>query len=275
MSPNETEKPLVGALLALGPYRREIVLIGGWVPYLYLRYGNLTPDHVGTSLTFEADLLIPGALSPDDRPPLADVLAMNGFVPTTAEHGAVWTKDNLIGGERIEFLTSHTGPGRRVGSTVPVGSQPGIDAVSLEGVSILQALPTSIRIPNSPEDIFVRVPSLGAFVVNKASTFAKRRDLPRAAKDLLYLHDLTAAGEPCLRQIAADVGVLLETVESSQRHTETACNHLRLLGAGSFANIVDEAGEALKARERSHRDPRGTVLAHLRDLTEVLESVLG
>ena len=274
MPPDDAETALIGTLLALGPYLPEIVLIGGWVPYLYLHYGDLTPDRTRTSLTIEADVLIPGELSSEDRAPLSEVLVANGFRPTTAEHSAIWAKEHGEGGERIEFLTPHTGPGRRIGGVVPIQSQPGIDAVSLEGLSVLQAFPTPIRIPCAPNDLVVHVPSLGAFVVNKASTFAKRRDNARAAKDLLYLHDLSAAGELFLKEIAAGVGVLVETQDFGRVHTETALNHLRLLAGGGFAAKVDEAGAALEAREPLLRAPRDTLLAHLLDLTEVLESAI-
>lgn len=68
------ELGLRSVLDALGPYLNDLLLVGGWAVYLHLKYGRAAPDGGRTSLTAEADLLIPGELDPAGRAPLARLL---------------------------------------------------------------------------------------------------------------------------------------------------------------------------------------------------------
>ncbi|MDP9200419.1 MAG: hypothetical protein M3P26_00600 [Gemmatimonadota bacterium] len=38
-------------LVALGPYRDDVILIGGWVPYLYQRFGGFSHWEVDIART--------------------------------------------------------------------------------------------------------------------------------------------------------------------------------------------------------------------------------
>jgi hypothetical protein len=55
----DLEQMLRSILGELRPYQSDIVLIGGWVPYLYRHYGGFKPWRVPATLTFELDLLVP------------------------------------------------------------------------------------------------------------------------------------------------------------------------------------------------------------------------
>ena len=76
MSDPADEIPAV--LAALRPYLTDIVLIGGWVPELYRRYGGLSWEG-RLSRTTELDLLVTSPLPAGDRPPLRELLEGAGL----------------------------------------------------------------------------------------------------------------------------------------------------------------------------------------------------
>ena len=85
------EQVLRSILVELRPYRSDIVLIGGWVPYLYRRYGGFTGWGGVDSLTFELDVLVPQPLAPEGRSTIAHLLREAGFRPQSgAGPAAVW-----------------------------------------------------------------------------------------------------------------------------------------------------------------------------------------
>jgi hypothetical protein len=90
--PNRTEleAALWSILDALRPYAEDMLLIGGWAPYLHLTYGRAAEEGARTSLTAEADLVVPGRLPRGERPPVAEILEGAGYhrlVPGTVEPG--------------------------------------------------------------------------------------------------------------------------------------------------------------------------------------------
>lgn len=62
MNPSRYERALRRILFELRPYRDEIVVIGGWVPYLYRRYGGFL---------MEREHLADGRGGRADGPPVA------------------------------------------------------------------------------------------------------------------------------------------------------------------------------------------------------------
>ena len=52
---------LTGALKALGPYLDEVVVVGGWVPYLYAAYERASVSSV-LLRTRDVDLAVPRTL---------------------------------------------------------------------------------------------------------------------------------------------------------------------------------------------------------------------
>jgi len=110
----------------------------------------------------------------------------------------------VAAGERVEFLVPHTGTAHQQGMVVPIALQGGMGAISLPGLELLRCyrrrLPIPIATPGGGEELQVWVPLLGAYVVNKACTFLRRQahaegDNSKRAKDLLYLRDITRAGD--------------------------------------------------------------------------------
>lgn len=121
MNASKYEGALRRVLWELAPYLDDVVVIGGWVPYLYSRYGGFAEWRGSTSLTAEVDVLVDRPLPPGEREPIAELLLRAGFRRTEGSHGsAVWVGD-LKAGEKIEFLVPHTGTSRQLGDAVVVG----------------------------------------------------------------------------------------------------------------------------------------------------------
>lgn len=195
----------------LRPYLPDVVLIGGWVPLLHQRFGR-TPGWTGRlSLTSEADVLVPKDLLPGSRPTVVDMLRRSGFEPVSAaaQAAAEW-RGNVVAGEAIEFLVPHDGHFRTLNQVIPIGGQKGMGAMALSSLEILWQDTEVLRVPargpvGEEIEVEVRVPRLGAYVLNKAATFMLRRPVvdpsdptggarsnPRRAKELVYLRDCAA-----------------------------------------------------------------------------------
>lgn len=236
------EHSLQRILWELRPYLDDIVVIGGWVPYLYQRYGGFAAWSGRLSLTAEVDVLVPPELPPGDRPPIPTILESAGFTPTQATpQAAVWTNDPERG-EKVEFLVPHVGMYQTLGQVVPIRAQRGMGAISLTALDVMQrhvrVLPVLARGPDgkqSPVDLCV--PVLGAYVLNKAATFQNRRSLaagpgagvrpnPKKAKDLLYLRDLMHAGVEVVAAIERDIEGIVEQDAEARGVVDTAANNL-------------------------------------------------
>src|SRR5690606_9890432 len=85
---------LLETLWILRDYLGEMTLIGGWVPELYRRYGDVDAWRSQLSRTREADILVPLAVPRGGRDSIADVLRSAGFQPLHDERiAAVWLQD--------------------------------------------------------------------------------------------------------------------------------------------------------------------------------------
>ncbi len=98
------ERPLREVVEVLQDYHDDLILIGGWVPYLQLTYGRARVADVKTSFTVEADLLVPRELEQGGRRPITETLIAAGF-EMVGESGAVWARAADEGGATIEFMT--------------------------------------------------------------------------------------------------------------------------------------------------------------------------
>lgn len=284
---------LVRVLHVLRPYLPDLVLIGGWVPYLHRRYGTIRRWEAALSFTRELDLLLPAALlALENRPPLAELLRTAGLHPTdpATTAGAVIWLGPPERGEAIEFLMPHSGTFESIGSIVPIAGQTGLAAVMLRHLDIMERHSVVLRIPlldggertneitSDQHVVPVRVPRLGAYVVNKALTFSMRqprpgeRTNPKRGKDLLYLRDLMAAGVVVAETIASDVTHMLRTDTRAQFAIDAAVSQLDLVATGSYAEAVELTATMLTEREpeRTVGDARADVLGRMTDLLELL-----
>jgi hypothetical protein len=187
------ERGLRAVLWEVRDYLPDLVLIGGWVPHLHRRYDPFPEWRGQLSLTSELDLLVDRRLPRGERPFLPEILKEARFEQAPGSHvNAVWAR-SLGTGEMIEFLTPFAGPMRRGVVTVPVQDHPGLTAIPLHYVDFLARYTTALRVPvvgHQAEALLeVRVPTLGAYAVNKAYTFGRRGgagEASKSAKDLLY-----------------------------------------------------------------------------------------
>lgn len=111
------ERAFQRIVLELRPYLDEIVIVGGWVPYLYKRYGGFESWQAETSLTAEVDVLVDRPLPTRSRRPLADLLREAEFHAADEGGLAVW-EGRVELGEKIEFLIQHEGSARQAGRVV-------------------------------------------------------------------------------------------------------------------------------------------------------------
>jgi hypothetical protein len=119
----------------LRPYANDLVLIGGWVPYLQMKYGRASVSVVETSLTTEADLVVDSVLPRAGRSTIVELLEQVGFRPL-GETGVVWARDPAFG-ETIEFFVAHRGQARSIGEPTAIHEQPGLHALSLDHLRIV------------------------------------------------------------------------------------------------------------------------------------------
>jgi len=263
----------------LQPYRSDLVLIGGWVPYLYRHYGGLGSWRGADTLTFELDVLVSRPLPPLGRPNLATVLQEAGFRPQAGETPpAVWVRD-AAAGEKIEFITVHRGIAQGQGRVVPLTEQPGVGAIPLAELEVIRSHTRTLLLPPLPQlrAVEVQVPRLGAYVVNKALTFIRRRPradevgTPKLAKDLLYLRDLAASGENVMAAIYEDVEIIACDPGGAERLRTAATNlwfaaegHLRHHLTGTARMVLErESSSGLELEEARTR-------GYLRDLHALL-----
>jgi hypothetical protein len=270
----ELEAALWFILDALRAYAEDVLLIGGWVPYLHLKYGRAAEEGARTSLTAEADLVVPGRLPPRERPPLVEILEGAGYrrSPSTA---AVWEKAPERG-ERIEFFQSHLGPASRRSTIRRVEEQPDLEALSLDHLWILAAFPELVLVP-APEEgarpAPARIPLLGAFALNKGNTFSLRGSDDGAvkfAKDVLYLRDIIAAGEGSVATLEADLEAMLRAPESQKVRDYVRRGVVHLKNVAPRFHAL--AGDILSERDGMDRAAaRADVEGYLTDLIDTLE----
>lgn len=271
-------------VLQLRPYLDDLVIIGGWVPYLYRRYGGLGTWATGISLTAEVDVLIDRPFPPAGRPTIPEILRQAGFRPTEGQGGsAVWTGD-IQAGEMIEFLMPHQGTARGEGAVIPVADQNGMGAIPLGGLELMRRFKRQLTIPiittGGTTDLEIWLPTLGAYVVNKASTYARRQAVqtegnPKRVKDLLYLRDLMAAGVEVVEQIEADLAVIAG--DQGEEQVRSAQSTLYLAIGGAYQRLLPEVARMLVERESalSVDAALADIRGHLTDLVEILRESSG
>lgn len=283
------ESALRRIVFELRPYLDEIVIIGGWVPYLYKRYGGFSSWNANTSLTTEVDVLVDRPLPPGERPSIPEILRKAGFHPSDDEGGlAVWEGD-VDAGEKIEFLVPHKGTSRQEGTVVPVTAQNGMGAIPLSGLDLMRHFKQKLTIPVATSDgepsLPIWVPTLGAYTVNKASTFSGRREHPgggnpKKAKDLLYLRDLMAAGSEVVDRIESDLAQMRQYRggrRMTQEKIRNARNMLGLALGGALQRVLPEVARMLAEREPAFTEEAALadIGGHLADLADVLDGDAG
>jgi len=165
---------------------------------------------------------------------------------------------------------------------VAIGAQGGIGAIALTALDIMQRHTMALDVPALSRDgarrlASVRVPRLGAYVLNKAATFLRRRPLegnsanPKQAKDLLYLRDLMHGGAAVAVAIERDIARVLAEDAGAQHVVDVAANSLDS-AVRSTSGRLAAVGAMLAEREPAWSRDAATanVAGHLTDLTDIL-----
>ena len=278
MSAAPEEVPSV--LLALEPYLKDIVLIGGWVPELYRRFGNLEWEG-RLAQTIELDLLVESPLPADGRPSLREILESAGLRRARDElFPADWVdpaQDRTV----VEFLMPNRGTAKGP-SVRQVEEQGRLGAIVLPDAELLRDFTGVLAVPINGRVVQVRVPSLGVYALSKALSFGGRpvpagalRFEDKRPKDLVYLHDTIMAGRAARARIKAN----LSAVAGSQKHIragQLATERLRPVVASDGGAQLDEAARKLAERDRlTNRAAQAQIQGAANELVEMLREVFG
>ncbi len=177
-------------LSILRDYLPHIVLIGGCVPYIYWKYmfeAQLPPVY-----TTDLDIL-----TLNEVPVCGDAIAAlltgagyEGQVLDTTQTQCYKFESVSVPGFEVEFLTP--GPGKEQGDTIVV--QNNLRAQVLPGLELFLAHNTGTRIRDRMGDVFVnlevRVPTPGAFVMNKIKSYLFPLGGAYRSKDIYYVYYL-------------------------------------------------------------------------------------
>lgn len=269
-------------LAVLEPYLMDVVLIGGWVPELYRRYGGFDRWLGMGNLTREADMLLPSNIfAAKDREPIATLLQRAGLDPIgdSGSGAAVW-RQAKGGGEEIEFMVPHN---LAAENPVTVIGQPGLAAISLPRVEILERHSRVLRIPadRAFSAIDVRIPLIGAFVLNKAMTFADRppdpgsTSSPKRGKDLVYLYDLMSAGPEVAERVRVELREMKHSNPNIALELRLALTRLKSLlrspGEGDWVTATASLAEANPGMQAA--TARSELEGRLTDLTQLIGAV--
>jgi len=273
-------RQLLGVLVALRPYLEHVVVIGGWVPALYREYGGL--DWQGRiSFTTEVDVLATSPLPVEMGQTLEEVLTDALFEPERKEGpSAVWSRSGPQGGT-IEFLHPHTGHSRTLGRTRSLGAHGRVGSLGLADLNIMAAharfLDVPVRVREAGFTLKVRVPTLGAYLVNKGATYPSRRayetgDNPKRAKDLVYVRDVIAAGSKVVTQLEADLLEISHAGRSEERIMSKARNNLQMtLNGNLHPEALEEAARMVSERDRLElAQARANMHGNLADTVDLL-----
>ncbi len=178
-------------VVEMAPYAHEIVFVGGWVHALYLAEAN----EARTIRTDDVDITIPPVLLTGDRPTLLELAERAGFErdPLSDLEGAtvMMAYTNAMGDTvPIDFLTE--GQPRE---PVPIIGQRGLTAQGYPGQRMLLESTREMRVGTEIHPMLdpartIRVPTLGAYVMQKGIASSSRTNPLKAAKDLVYLYEI-------------------------------------------------------------------------------------
>jgi hypothetical protein len=197
---------LLRTLDTLKPYLDDIVVVGGWVPFLYRKYGNMPARHPSVRTT-DIDIAVPRNVPDKGRPTIDNLLLKAGYtVQIFGSQGGAVKYEMAAPPTEIEFITPEIGkPGEP-----SIVVQSGLRAQALRYVQILIENTRQIAVNDSISGVnissLIKVPSPAAFIFQKALSLPQRR--LKAAKDLYYIFDLLDSTTETQILIPQEIGLL-------------------------------------------------------------------
>lgn len=201
---------LLKAMEVLAPYLDEIVIVGGWVPFLYNRYGQMSSPHP-LLRTMDIDVVVPRRVKERGRLTIYELLLRAGYEARIYGSDVPVVKYELASPvTEIEFITPEIGkPGKAV-----LTVQRGLTAQALRYVQILLENTKKIKISDtmygSDISLVVTVPLPGAFIYQKGLTLSpgSRRPSPKVSKDLYYIFSFVDSSRELRDSIPAEINSL-------------------------------------------------------------------
>jgi hypothetical protein len=204
---------LLKTLAVLRPYLPQIVIGGGWAPFLYYRYLAKNREHTPV-LTRDIDFMVRHRV-PIVGPQTIDEILIKEANLTLAfknlDNPAIIHYEGTIDDVEveIEFLTDQTGSQEAKVLVV----QKGLHAEALRYVSIIveNTMPLQIDDMESVRveaPLIVQVPNPAAYIFQKGLSFPARRNKQKAFKDLYYIFNILAGIPEEYSSIIRDFGVL-------------------------------------------------------------------
>jgi len=208
---NETDLlSLLNALEVLTPYLDEIVIVGGWVPFLYHTYGQMSSPHP-LLRTMDIDVVVPRHVKERGSLTIDELLSRAGYKARIYGSDAPIVKYELISPvTEIEFLTPEIGKPNKPVFTV----QRGLTAQALRYLQILLENTNKIDINDTigglDISLIVTVPSPGAFIYQKglALSPSSRRSSTKVDKDLYYIFNFVDSSRELWDSIPVEINSL-------------------------------------------------------------------
>jgi len=204
---------LFKTLAVLRPYHKQIVIGGGWAPFLYYRYLARNREHVPV-LTRDIDLIVRHQVPIVGPKTIDEILTKEARLTTAFKNlddpPVIHYEGTIDGIEvEIEFLTDQTGSQEEKVLVV----QRGLHAEALRYVSIIVENTLLLEIDDAESAIgdgplIVQVPKPAAYIFQKGLSFPTRRDKLKASKDLYYIFDILAGIPEEVTTIGRDFGEL-------------------------------------------------------------------
>ncbi|MEW6516734.1 MAG: GSU2403 family nucleotidyltransferase fold protein [candidate division FCPU426 bacterium] len=181
------ERQFLAALAALGDAREQLVVVGGWCPFLYAKYlWHRSLPSIPTTLDIDLGVMETGpARFPST---VFDSLKRQGFamerlyageeepIEFVSKRGVVELKIEFI----TSFLTSDDTLNRFLGKSLACNR--------IDAFEILLADPILLDIPHARKRMRVRAAEPGSFMFHKGISFVMRSDEYKLEKDLFYLY---------------------------------------------------------------------------------------
>ena len=202
--PQQFKESLLYTLWLLRDYLADIVLCGGWVPFIYREYMILKKP-LPPLRTKDIDLAVPEKIPlKKEIESIEQILKKAGFDEIQMDSGFSMSYSGKSVHPILKFEYHKNSLDIEIGFITPLRGnqeiavkrvQEGINAEALRYVDILLDNYEIIKITDSlfngqSINLKVKIPTPAAYIFQKGLTFIKRKDALKKAKDLYYIYDL-------------------------------------------------------------------------------------
>ncbi len=199
---------LLNTLWILRDYLSEIVVGGGWVPFLYYRYLIENSDRE-TIFTRDIDLLVKSQVPVIGSQTIDKLLGAAGLktVFKSRDTPPLIHYEGEIDGVavEIEFLTDQPGSSSDLVRKV----QPDLYAEALRFISLVVDNTVELTISHrafgeAGAQLIVKVPTPAAYIFHKGLIYRRRKDQRKGDKDLYYIFDILTGCHKMMPSIMDD-----------------------------------------------------------------------